>query len=160
MPRPLASRQKPTTDLLDGVHLSEPSTFEATRAHHGYRQAIVVQSGELILNQFADILDQFAPIRSAWLSWINPGGFVVCHIDAGPHYERWQLPITGNGSLNGVRAEPGEPFQVHHDRWHHVRNDDAKPRIVVVIDRDVIRSPSKTPFRFCSNGPDCRSDHE
>lgn len=159
MPRPSQPASQTTPDL-SVVPWSLPSTFETTRAHHGYRQYTLAGGSRIKDAEWADVLEQFAPIRSAWLSRIDPGGFVVCHIDAGPHYERWQMPVTGYGSLNGVRAVPGQPFQVHHDRWHHVRNDDNGPRIVVVVDRDVIRSPDKTPFRFCSNGPDCRSDHE
>ena len=140
-----------STPRTDDLPWSLPSTFEATKAHHGYRQVVVVSMGRLVLPQFADILAGFTPVREAWLSWIDPGGFVVEHIDGGPHYERWQIPFTEAGTLyeDGVAVahEVGVPFVVHHDRWHAVRNDDpTEPRISLVIDRDVIVSPARTPF--------------
>lgn len=156
----MAPAPGPTIDLLDGVTLSQPSQYKLTGAHHGYRQATVAHNGRLNHPRFGVVLEPFQPVRDAWLSWIEPGGFVVCHIDAGPHYERWQLPITGFGSLNGERAEPGVPFRVHHDRWHHVRNDDTHPRVVLVIDRDTLASRDRTPFRVCPAGHGCRSEHQ
>ena len=130
---------------------SLPSTFAATGAHEGYRRVVVVSGGNLERPQFADLLAEFAPVREAWLSWIDPGGFVVEHIDGGPHYERWQIPFTEAGTLyedgRPVAHEVGVPFVVHHDRWHAVRNDTDHPRISLVIDRDVIVQPARTPFQ-------------
>lgn len=111
---------------------------------------MVVSGGRVVLPQFSDLLAEFQPVREAWLSWIDPGGFVVEHVDGGPHYERWQVPFTEAGTLyeDGVAVAhvPGVPFVVHHDRWHAVRNDDDTPRISLVIDRDVLVSADRTPF--------------
>lgn len=130
---------------------SLPSTFEATKAHHGYRRVVVASAGELLLPQFDSILAPFTTVRDSWLSWIDPGGFIVEHIDAGPHFERWQIPFTESGQLiqdgQPVAHAVGVPFRVHHDRWHSVRNDGGVPRISLVIDRDVIVSPARTPLR-------------
>lgn len=146
-PRPPA---RPPADWAT-LPWSKPSTFAATRTHHGYRQVSVVTAGTLRLPEFADTLAPFAPVRDAWLSWIDPDGFVVEHIDAGPHRERWQIPYTEAGTLydgdTAVTHEVGVPFRVHHDRWHSVRNDDTTPRISLVIDRDVIVNLEPTPLR-------------
>lgn len=139
-----------STPRTDDLPWSLPSTFEQTQAHHGYRQVVVVSMGRFVLPRFADILAGFAPVREAWLSWIAPGGFIVEHIDGGPHYERWQIPFTAAGTLyqNGapVPHEVGVPFRVTHHDWHHVDNPGDEPRISLVIDRDVIVSPARTPF--------------
>lgn len=145
-------QQFPADDLtvvldLVGDRWSEPSTFEATQAHHGYRQVTVVHRGELLVDGLGWLVGPFTPVWDAWLSWIGPGGFVVRHKDAGPYRERWQLPITAAGCLNGVRAEVGVPFRVHHHDWHEVRNDDPVPRVVLVIDRDVMTGHPCAPFQ-------------
>lgn len=137
---------------LDDLPLSEPSPFAQNGAHEGYRQRMVVANGELLESRFAGLLEQFTPVRTAWLSWIEPGGFVVEHIDAGPHYERWQVPLSVAGKLyqdgEPVAHEVGVPFRVHHDRWHSVDNrDGSEPRVSLVVDRDVIVSEAATPLR-------------
>lgn len=142
-----------TDALLASVeHLwSLPSRFAETGAHHGYRQITVALAGRIERPEFADILEQFQPIRGAWLSLIEPGGYIVEHIDAGPYYERWQLPLTTAGCLiqNGqpVRHEPGVPFRVRQFDWHSVCNPDPTPRISLVIDRDIALPVPTGPFR-------------
>lgn len=130
------------------VTLSNPSTFAVTGVHHGYRQATLAAHGRIKIANLVWLLEPFAPVWDAWLSWIEPGGFILCHRDAGPHRQRWQLPINGNGTLNGEAAESGVPFRVHHHDWHSVANHDNAPRIVVVIDRDVIEHPERSPFEL------------
>lgn len=98
------------------------------------------------LAPFRFVLDEFAPIRDAWLSWIDPGGFIVPHIDKGPHYERWQVPVATAGVMNGVAAIDGVPFRVRQWERHQVRNDDPRPRVHLVIDRDVVANPARNPF--------------
>lgn len=150
---PPSTPSAPLSDLLASLvgAWSLPSSFEQNGAHHGYRQVLVVDHGRLILPQFADIIAGFAPVWSAWMSWLDPGGYVVEHIDAGPHYERWQVPFTTAGTLyhdaDAVPHEVGVPFRVLHHLWHSVRNDTDEPRISLVIDRDVLVSPTATPFR-------------
>src|SRR5215216_5394061 len=59
---------------------SLPSTFAETGVHHGYRRVVLAE-----LDPFRWVLNRFEPIREAWLSWIDPGGFIVPHADKGPH---------------------------------------------------------------------------
>lgn len=131
---------------------SLPSQFAETGVHHGYRQVTVALAGRIHLPQFVAWLEPFAPVRGAWLSRIEPGGFIVEHIDAGPHYERWQIPLTVSGVLshdgNPVAHQVGHPFAVRHFDWHSVRNDDPTDRISLVIDRDVIVRPDAHPLRL------------
>ena len=138
------------SDLAAAVEplLSLPAP--ANDVHAGYRQVVVVDGGRVVLPQFAELGEAFAPVRSAWLSWIEPGGYVVEHVDAGPHFERWQIPFTAGGRLvqdgEPVDHEVGVPFRVRHDRWHSVENQSDHPRVSLVIDRDVVVSTTRTPF--------------
>jgi len=112
-----------------------------TGVHDGYRQVTIVHAGRLEVPGFAAVLEQFAPVRGAWLSGLAPGGFIAEHIDAGPYCERWQLPFTAAGCLSecGVPVPHvvGVPFRVHHHEWHSVANTDDSERVALVIDRAV-----------------------
>lgn len=142
---------------------SQPSTYRQTKVHHGYRRVVLVESGERLSEaaRFGFALDRFEPVHTAWLSWIDPGGFVVPHSDAGPWRERWQIPIRAYGWFhqNGVRFEPkdGQPFPVTHWREHYLGNPTAHPRIHLVLDRDLILDLAATPFQtFPITDPDLR----
>lgn len=130
---------------------SLPSTFAATAVHHGYRRVVLVDSGRWLpeADPFAFVLDVFEPVHAAWLSWIDPGGFIVSHRDAGPWRERWQVPIAAAGSFTMGEAfvpTDGSAFAVRHWEWHSVTNDSDRPRIHLVIDRDVIFDRPAEPF--------------
>ena len=148
---PAALDPEPLRAALAAIPLaawSQPSTFQATQVHHGYRRVVLA---ELVV-PFSFVLDQFAPIRDAWLSWIDPGGFIVRHRDGGPYFDRWQVPISTAGVTEQATAEPsvnGVPFRVQHWLPHSVWNRTAHPRIHLVIDRDVVVNPSRDPFRIC-----------
>lgn len=127
---------------------SLPSSYRATGAHHGYRRVTV--DG---LEPFRFVLDGFAPVHNAWLSWIDPGGFIVAHVDAGPYRERWQVPIIP-GDISGDLCVAGVPFRVAHWEPHWVCNRHGdRPRVHLVIDRDVIVDPAPAPFRICEEQP-------
>lgn len=86
----------------------------------------------------ADLLDP--PIHRVWWAALEPGGFVVPHIDAGPpYYERWHFPIQPAGYFweDGVYYEPTEPFQVRHWLPHAVWNPTNKTRIHLMAERQV-----------------------
>lgn len=132
--------RKALDDLPPGAW-SHPSTFASTGVHHGYRRVVLAH-----LEAFRFVLDRFEPVADAWLSRIDPGGFIVPHRDAGPYRERWQIPIATAGTLNGIPAEDGVPFQVWHWLPHWVENPSDRPRIHLVIDRAVIVNPATDPF--------------
>lgn len=124
---------------------SLPSLFEVTRVHHGYRRVTLPD----LAGPFAEVLSVFAPIRDAWVSWIDPGGFIAPHRDGGPYYDRWQVPIRTAGWTEQAMAEEatnGVPFRVRHWLTHSVRNPTGEPRIHLVIDRDVIVNPARDAF--------------
>lgn len=113
----------------------------------------MVSGGVLRIPEAAPLLESFAPVREAWLSSIEPGGFIVEHIDGGPHYERWQIPLAPDGYLVAgddaaiVPIEVGVPFRVHQYEWHSVESPGPGPRVSLVIDRDVVVSAARTPFQ-------------
>lgn len=141
-------------DILASVeHLwSLSSRFAETRAHHGYRQITVVLAGRIERPEFTDLLTPLAPVRGAWLSRLEPGGYIVEHIDAGPYYERWQIPLSPHGRLfqdgEPVACEVGVPYMVRQFDWHHVRNDDEGDRIALVVDRDIALPIPTGPLRL------------
>lgn len=146
---PLALRS--ALALIPPSAWSLPSTYEATKVHHGYRRVVLAD-----LAPFAFALDHFAPIHDAWLSWIDPGGFIVPHRDAAPWHERWQVPIATAGTFTmGTEFAPtdGQAFQVRHWEPHSVRNDTDRPRIHLVIDRAVLIDRPPLPFEvFTTSG--------
>ncbi len=131
---------------------SQPSQFAATGVHHGYRQVTLVQAGRLLPagRLWADVLNAFAPVGKAWLSWIDPGGFILPHRDAGPWLQRWQVPIVAAGSMcqgEWAPAQAGVPFRVAHWEPHSVANRGSEPRVHLVLDRDVPDGPEASgPF--------------
>jgi hypothetical protein len=130
--------------------LSNPSTFADNGVHEGYRRAVVINGGAWYVPELAAILEPLQPIRECWVSWIDPGGFIVEHHDAGPYFERWQIPLTEAGTLHQdgvpVAHEVGVAFRVHQYRWHSVSNDTDEPRVSLVIDRDIPAGVPSQPF--------------
>lgn len=127
---------------------SLPSTLAGTGVHHGYRRVVRRD----LPAEFAPILDAFTPVHDAWLSWIDPGGFILRHCDAGPYRDRWQVPITTAGwtyLASPVAAVDGVPFRVEHWKPHSVANPSTSPRVHLVIDRDVVVDSSRSPFHLC-----------
>lgn len=127
---------------------SLPSTYAATGVHHGYRRAVLVSAGRRhrAADPFGSVLDAFAPVHDAWLSWIDPGGFVAPHRDGGPWRERWQIPIYAAGLFNDTRPVDGAAFMVEHWRPHSVWNGTDRPRIHLVLDRAVLLDRPAEPF--------------
>lgn len=134
---------------IDGLSLASDITDNGV--HHGYRRCVIVNGGTYRLAEFAGLLAEFEPVRECWLSWIEPGGHIVEHIDGGPYYERWQVPLTANGVLRqgdtDVDHVVGEPFRVSQWEWHSVTNDSAHARVSLVIDRNIPAGVPTAPFQ-------------
>lgn len=126
----------------------QASTLEQSGTHHGYRVLSLIQPGrrEPHADMFAFVLDEFAPVHQAWLSSLEPDGFILPHLDAGPYHERWQVPIVA-GSLNGSQAVAGVAFRVQHWEPHSVTNEAGHSRVHIVIDRAVIVNSASVPFQ-------------
>jgi hypothetical protein len=130
---------------------SLPSSYAETRVHHGYRRVVLVSAGQPWehAHHFGFVLDRLAPIQEAWLSRIEPQGFIAPHRDAGPWRERWQIPIAAAGEWCGAETfipADGQAFPVEHWARHSVINNTGLPRIHLVLDRDVWLSRAPEPF--------------
>ena len=142
----------PAGELLSALaavsdHWSAPTGPDD--ANPNYRVVSLVTGGQYQPPSaaFAFVLDAFAPVWSAWISRIEPGGLIHPHIDQGPYRERWQVPIQPAGLMNGVQAVAGVPFRVKQYEPHSVENATDRARIHVVIDRDVMVDARQTPFQ-------------
>lgn len=145
------ARLRAALGRVPGGAWSLPSTFADTRVHHGYRRVVLVEAGRRRpeAEPFGFVLDALAPVHGAWLSWIDPGGFIRPHRDAGPWRERWQVPIQAAGDFHAVDTftpADGVAFQVTHWERHSVTNDTDRPRIHLVVDRDVLLDRPPLPF--------------
>jgi hypothetical protein len=127
----------------------QTSTLAQSGTHDGYRTLSLVQPDGVqpfaVVFQF--VLVEFAPVYQAWLSWLDPGGFILPHVDAGPYRERWQVPIAPAGVLSGIEAEAGVAFRVRHFEPHSVSNETDRPRVHIVIDRDLVVNAASVPFQ-------------
>ena len=91
------------------------------------------------------------PFRRVVWAKLDAGGFVIPHIDAGnPFYERWHVPAYPAGFFweDGNHSEPTELFRVHHWLPHAVYNPTDKPRIHLMVDRDIIPPEAPTEGRL------------
>lgn len=129
------------------------STYTQTHVHHGYRRVGLVSAGQMQphAHHFDFVWAALNPIWDAWLSWIEPGGFIIPHRDAGPWRERWQVPISAAGqwcAQETFTPQSGEAFPVTHWEPHAVVNHTDSPRVHLVIDRDVWVNQNALPFKI------------
>lgn len=121
---------------------SLPSSYAETGVHHRYRQLPLCRGGVRLpeASSFAHVLDDFKPVHAAFLSLTEPGGFIAPHVDAGPYWERWHVPIIAAGEWQEggrvVIPRAGVPFRVRHFHPHAVWNDTDVARVHLVIDVD------------------------
>lgn len=121
-------------------------------ANPNYRVVSLVTGGQFWepAAPFMFVLNSFAPVWTAWISRVEPGGLIHRHTDQGPYRERWQVPIQPAGVMNGVEAVAGVPFRVEQWKPHSVENDSDRARIHIVIDRDVVVDHRAVPFQRLS----------
>lgn len=109
----------------------------------GYSQASHLRSTKPTTNDIALQYGAEPPILRAFYAKIDPGGFIIPHIDASPWHERWHYPIQTGGHFwqDGVHFSPTEPFIVKHWLPHAVYNNSDKPRVHLIVDRDIELTP-------------------
>jgi hypothetical protein len=134
---------------------SLPSHYRHTRVHHGYRRVPLISAGyrHPHADRFAVVLDGFAPVADAWLSALDPGGFIAPHRDGGPWFQRWHVPILSAGRVTfgeTFTPIPGRPFAVAHWEPHWLINDTDRRRVSLVIDR---RITIEQPLALFALGP-------
>lgn len=127
------------TQIVAGVEWSEPSTFDQTEVHHGYRR----NKGHL-----PALYDEWGT-QDLWLSWIDPGGYILPHRDAGPYRRRIQIPIRPSGYMwteaDGWTHHTSR-FEVPHWGPHAVVNPGPGPRVHLVVDLPETVNDSHWPF--------------
>lgn len=113
------------------IQWSAPSEFSVVGVHHGYRTA----PGTL-----DDLggLDVPSGVVRVWFGMLEPGGFIVPHIDKSPWFRRWHYPIEPAGYLwqNGSVTEPTELFEIRHHEPHAVWNPTEKRRVHLIVETE------------------------
>lgn len=131
---------------MTGIQFGNPSRVEDGRVSVGYSVSQDVRG------VFEWLLVDFQPVKAAYLSCLDPGGYIKPHQDRGPHYERWQIPIRPAGWFRVgddlIQQEAGVPFRVEHWQWHEVVNDTDRQRIHLIVDRNIIVQPDQTPLEW------------
>ncbi len=158
------------------VDWSKPSTYTTgTGVHHGYSTAPAPDS---------DSLPVFAPIKAgdprwpdhAWYAKLDPGGFIVPHVDQGPWRERWHYPISGQGyvwqdwnpddedrdphfQFLTMRNPPDvqTPYRMHHHLPHAVWNPYTEPRIILIVEYDNPVDQPTTDLILCDMIPEVQT---
>lgn len=149
-------------DRIPDVAWSLPSRYSETRVHHGYRKVPLVRAGVRRpgADGFGFVFEDMGPVVEAWLSMLEPGGFIAPHRDEGPWWERWHVPILSAGTVTTASharhgtvtrgdtftPEPGFAFEMPHWLPHSLINDTDHPRVSLVIDRGVRISRPWAPF--------------
>ncbi len=160
--------------MLDTIAWSNPSVYsEGTGVHHGYSTAPAHIPAELV--RLSDHLTGFevsnSEMAKAWYAKLDPGGFIIPHIDQGPWVERWHYPIIGQGSVwqdwdnNGTvtlrHIVPiGELFggyRMNHHQPHAVWNPHDEPRIVLIVEYDNPVDQPTTDLILCDMIPEVQA---
>ncbi len=146
------------------VDWSKPSTYtEGTGVHHGYSTAKADP-----LASPNNIYASGAEPITAWYAKLDPGGFIVPHIDQGPWVERWHYPISGDGTVwqdwndDGSAAlrhivSVGEIFgayRMNHHKPHAVYNPFDQSRIILIVEYDNPVDQPTTDLILCDMIPE------
>lgn len=121
--------------LVAEAEWTKPTQYGKHRVAHGRSTARLPKVPHDILSHYLP-----EPIHNGWFAKLDPGGFVAPHIDGGEYRERWHIPIYPAGFFweDGTMWEiTGQPFQVRHWLPHAVWNPTDRPRIHLMIERDV-----------------------
>lgn len=134
---------------------SPPSNYADNHVHHRYSRCPLVDAGT-----WRPEAEAFRPwlgaydVHDAWLSRIQPGGYIVPHTDRSRWRERWHIPIQAAGWMilgcgypygdtEAVFDEVGMPLRVEHWLPHAVENQDDHDRIHLIIDTTEYVGPNE-----------------
>lgn len=124
------------------VNWSEPSTLAGTGVHHGYRTAPGSEEDIDWVHLDSEFSLPVGTIRKVWWGMLEPGGFILPHIDKGPYFVRWHYPIEPAGYVwqwgnePELLFEPSEPFEIAHWESHAVWNPPDKRRVHLIVELD------------------------
>ncbi len=155
----------------DSVVWSKPSTYsEGTGVHHDYSTAPADVPTPSVITYYARRDDSdAAPADKAWYAKLDPGGFIVPHIDQGPWRERWHYPISGQGSVWQDWNDDGtlrhmvsvdglfSAYRMNHHKPHAVWNPHDEPRIVLIVEYDNPVDQPTTDLIICDMIPEVQT---
>jgi len=134
---------------------SLPSQFSTTGVHHGYRTAqgtqgdLATVTGGTVMGARDDSRSHLrtdgtasGEVERVWWGRLDPGGFIVPHVDAAPFHVRWHYPVEPAGFIwhrNNIGGHMtseaiSEPFLMHHWLPHAVWNPGTTPRVHLIVD--------------------------
>jgi len=130
------------TDTLDYAWSMLSTYTEGTGVHHGYATAPAHAR-----SKWAVDIAAHGEVSNAWYAKLDPGGFIVPHVDQGPWRERWHYPTSGNGYVwqyedvakvgsVGLIRRLSEPYRMNHHKPHAVWNPHNEPRIILIVEYD------------------------
>ncbi len=146
-------------DTLD-LAWSQPSTYsEGTGVHHGYSTAKADP-----LASPNNIFASGAEPITAWYAKLDPGGFIIPHVDQGPWVERWHYPISGKGRVwqessaqSQLAIQYINPYRMNHHKPHAVWNPSDEPRIVLIVEYDNPVEQPTTDLILCDMIPEIQT---
>ncbi len=151
----------------DTVVWSKPSTYTTgTGVHHGYSTAPADVPNPTEITYYAGRDDgDGAPAGNAWYAKLDPGGFIVPHVDQGPWVERWHYPISGYGyvwqdwgrSQISAAVVPSKPYRMNHHKPHAVWNPYDEPRIILIVEYDNPVDQPPTDLILCDMIPEIQT---
>ncbi len=146
----------------DSVVWSKPSTYsEGTGVHHGYSTAKADARSEWSVDIAAR-----GEVSSVWYAKLDPGGFIVPHVDQGPWVERWHYPISGQGYVwqewefnSPTLVSPSQtiPYRMNHHKPHAVWNPYDEPRIILIVEYDNPVDQPTTDLILCDMVPEIQT---
>ncbi len=147
--------------MLDTLVWSEPSTYtEGTRVHHGYSTAPAPGEALPYPDQGGQPGYRNARVEKLWYAKLDPGGFIIPHVDKGPWRERWHYPISGQGSVwqkDIGTIQSHDPYRMNHHKPHAVYNPFDEPRIVLIVEYDNPINQPTTDLLLCDMIPEIQT---
>lgn len=122
--------------MLYDLEWTKPAVYGQHRVAHLRSTARIIDRPK-VAAWIADYLDP--PYHNFWFAKIDPGGFVAPHIDTGPYMQRWHFPVKPAGFFwqDGETWEMDRAFMVKHWLPHAVWNPTDRPRIHLMVERDI-----------------------
>ncbi len=153
--------------MLNTIAWSQPSTYsEGTGVHHGYATAKANGDTQVDIRPVSGAV---RAISNGWYAKLDPGGFIIPHVDQGPWVERWHYPISGRGEvwqaweegplgdwyyvMNSVEG----PYRMNHHKPHAVWNPYDEPRIVLIVEYDNPVDQPTTDLILCDMIPEVQT---
>lgn len=156
--------------LTETLEWSKSSTYSVgTGVHHGYSTA-PADAFYAPNNVHAS----GAIVTTMWYAKLDPGGFIVPHVDQGPWLERWHYPISGKGWVwqdwprderfktfthmtNYAALLPQIPYRMNHHQPHAVWNPYDEPRIILIVEYDNAVDQPTTDLIICVMIPEIQT---